>query len=124
MARKERYLIGLDVGTSDTLLAKSALVAVPAVALVAWVYGRWSTRRAMVLFGLIASGALLGFAILGNGAVHHQFVLTILVILLLGALGGVISMLTPYASEVYPTRVRAGGTAQSAASCGVAARCR
>jgi putative MFS transporter len=107
---------GFGVKASDAILAQSALVAFPAVLLVAWLYSRWSSKKSMVLFSLLTALALLAFVPLaqGQGAQQHPLLLTVLVVALLIASSGMTSTLSPYSAEVYPTKVRATGAGLAA----------
>ena len=102
--------LGLGVGTSDRLLADSALIAFPAVVLVALAYGFWSSKKTMIAVAALTTAALLGFVALGDAAADRRLLLEALIVLLLIGSSAVVAVLTPYSSEVYPTRIRARGT--------------
>lgn len=108
--------LGLGVGTSDRLLANSALIAFPAVVLVALAYGFWSAKKTMVVVATIAAGTLFAFAALGDSVDDRRVVLYALLVLLLVSSSAVIAVLTPYSAEVYPTRIRSRGTGLTAAA--------
>ncbi len=97
----------LDGRLANRLLAKSALIAVPGCLLVAWLYGRWSSKKTMILFALGAAAVLLGFSRFKVG--DSQTLFSLLTIMLLFGLSGMISMLSPYSVELYPTKLRATG---------------
>jgi putative MFS transporter len=97
----------LDGHIANRLLARSALIAVPGCLLVAWLYSRWSSKRSMVLFAAGTAAVLLAFSRLKAG--DDPFIFSLLIILLLFGLGGMISMLSPYSVELYPTKLRATG---------------
>lgn len=106
---------GLDAGMATRLLFYSALLAIPGTIVVAWLYGMWSSKKSMVVFALATALALVGFAVIDPGSNGEPSVwLTPLMVLLLVSSGGVISMLSPYAAEVYPTHLR--GTASGVAA--------
>src|SRR6266536_430574 len=102
--------LGLDVAASDRLLADSALIGLPAVVAVALLYGFWSSRRTMIICAGVNAATLAAFALLGNRVGDHPALLRVLVVLLLISTGAILATLTPYSSEVYPTRIRARGT--------------
>lgn len=102
--------LGLEVGTTDRLLASSALIGFPAIFLVAWLYGFWSSKRTMILGAVVTAGALTAFAVLGDSAGDNPLILQGLIILVLAGTSSILAMLTPYSSEVFPTRIRARGT--------------
>jgi putative MFS transporter len=97
----------LDGRIANRLLAKSALIAVPGCLVVAWLYGRWSSKKTMILFALGTAAVLVGFSRFKAG--DGQTFFSLLTILLLFGLSGMISMLSPYSVELYPTKLRATG---------------
>ena len=97
----------LDGQIANRLLAKSALMAGPGCVLVAWLYGRWSSKKAMILFALGTAAVLVAFSRFKPGDTQALF--SFLTIMLLFGLGGMIAMLSPYSVELYPTRLRATG---------------
>lgn len=119
---------GFGAGTSSYLLFLSSVVAIPATVLVAYTYGRWSSRKSMVAFGTSSIAAVVGLAwvmtrIGPAGATAaaciegcNRGMIVGLLALLYGATGGVIAMLSPYTAEVYPTRYRGTGSGLSAGS--------
>jgi putative MFS transporter len=107
---------GFDVGSADRLLAEAALIGLPAVFVVAVLYGRWSSKRTMVGFAALNATVLAGFAGLGERVAEHPLLLQTMVVLLLASTGALLAMLTPYSSEVYPTRVRARGAGLAGAA--------
>ena len=107
--------MGMSGGAADALLAKSALLALPGALLVTWMYHKWSTYKTLVFFVLIAAGTLVCFAMLGHGSSDAN-VLTTLTMVLLFSISGVIAMLIPYATEIYPVQVRGTGSGVIAAS--------
>jgi putative MFS transporter len=106
---------GLAAASASKILFGAALIAVPATVLVAYLYGMWSSKKSMILFALITAIALIAFAVIDPGADGRQggLVLPLMVLLLVGS-GGVISMLSPYTAEVFPTSLR--GTASGFAA--------
>lgn len=105
-------LADADIATVDVndVLAKSALVGLPVSALVAWLYARWSARSTMVAAAFVTGTVLAVFATLGT-SLGGNFSLMALVVLLLVGSWAVTAVVTPYSTEVYPTRVRARGAA-------------
>ena len=101
---------GLGVGSADRLLADASLIGFPATFLVAWAYGFWSSKGTMVIVASLTAIALGAFAVLGNDVANHRWLLEALIVLLLIGTSSVLAVLTPYSSEVYPTRIRARGT--------------
>jgi putative MFS transporter len=106
--------LGLSQTTITTLISKAALFSIPGAVLVAYMYDRWSSKKTMVLFSGITAVTLFAFAAMGNSIIHHTGILTFLVVCLLIAMWAVISVLSPYSAEVYPTKIRASGAGVAA----------
>ena len=108
--------LGLAGGAAETVLAKSAVLALPGVLLVTFLYHKWSTVRTITLFVVVTAVALVGFFLLGSGAAVSGSWLVVLSVLLLISVSGVIAMLIPYATEIYPVQVRGTGSGLVAGS--------
>jgi MFS transporter, putative metabolite:H+ symporter len=107
---------GFGAGASSYLLFLSAFVAIPGTVLVAWMYGRWSSRRSMALFAVGSILSALAFAAIAPDAQTNRLVTIVVLSLIYTATGGVASMLSPYTAEVFPTRLRGTGSGLSAGS--------
>ncbi|HVV59420.1 MAG TPA: MFS transporter [Gaiellaceae bacterium] len=105
---------GVQASQVTTILAKAALFAVPGSVVVAWLYGRWSSRGTLVLTSAVEGATLLSFAAWGGSIVHRTGLFTALVVLLLISLWATISALSPYSSELYPTAIRGAGSGVAA----------
>jgi len=101
--------LGLNGDITNAVLAKGALMSLPAALLVTWLYHAWSSKNTLVLFTAGTAAALLGFVALGAGVAQSTSFLSALVVALLVASGGVIATLLPYSAEIYPLSVRATG---------------
>jgi putative MFS transporter len=109
-----RDYLHMDGKIANHLLAKSALFALPGCFVVAWLYGFWSSRKTMVVFALGTAAVLVGFALFQPG--DSQTVFCVMTVVLLFFLSGMIAMLSPYAADLYPTKLRASGGGVSASS--------
>lgn len=99
------------------LLFLSALLAIPGAFLVAWLYGMWSSKKALVLYAAMTAAAVAGFAFIDpDPGTSNDTAFVALVVVLLVASGGAISMLSPYAAEIFPTQLRGSGSGLAAAS--------
>ncbi|MGQ0668257.1 MAG: MFS transporter [Actinomycetota bacterium] len=107
---------GLRFQSASRLLFTSSLLAVPGTVLVSYLYGMWSSKKSMIIYAVATAITLVGFATLRPADPSRGFILTILVMLLLVTSGGVISMLSPYTAEVYPTELRGTGSGLAAGS--------
>ena len=103
---------GYSAGASSTLIAQSALLALPTVFAVAFLYSRWSAKWALAtmigvtLAGLVASGLLVAP---GRGSP-----VLVVALLIIGS-NGVLAILLPYAAESFPMAVRGRATGWIAA---------
>ncbi len=101
---------------ANSLVAQSAFFALPGVALVIWLYHHWSSIHTLTLFTLLTAIALLIFATCSHFGWLSIPILTICTALLLISASGIIAMLIPYASEIYPVHLRGTGAGIVAAS--------
>lgn len=108
--------LGVDPRAASALLARSALYALPGIAVVVWLYHRWSSFRALVLFIAFSVLALLAFCVVALGGVRAEAVTVAATAALLVSTSGVIAMLIPYAAEIYPVHLRGTGSGLIAAS--------
>lgn len=100
-------------GTGNNLLMIAALLAIPNTFLAARLYSAWSSKRSMVLYGVLTVASLAGFALVPRSTSTGMVVL---VAVLLAGTGGMIAMIAPYTTELYPTELRASGSGLSAAA--------
>lgn len=108
--------LGVDPKAVNGVLARSAFYALPGIALVIWLYQRWSSYRALVLFIALSTLALLAFAAMGAFGVRSEAATLAATVGLLVSVSGVIAMLIPYAAEIYPLHLRGTGAGVVAAS--------
>jgi putative MFS transporter len=102
---------GFAANATSVLLFQASLAALPAIALVSFLYGTWSSRRTMAGCAAITCLVMAGFAYLSPDVARLERVEILLVVMvLMAASTAVISMLSPYAAEVYPTMMRGTGS--------------
>jgi MFS transporter, putative metabolite:H+ symporter len=101
---------GVSAGHVTTILAKAALFAIPGSIVVAWLYGRWSSRGTLVLAAALEAAALVIFAVDGSAVVDNSTLFTAALVVLLISMWATISALAPYSSEIYATAIRGAGT--------------
>jgi putative MFS transporter len=101
---------GYDVSGSNVLLFRSALVALPTMFVVAWLYSRWSTKWTLFVLTVLTALGLVGLSLIDRGiALIHDHLLLLFAILMVGV-NGIIAVLLPYTAENYPVLVRGRGT--------------
>jgi putative MFS transporter len=108
--------MGMDAGAAGALLARSALLALPGIALVIWLYHSWSSIRTLVLFILLTALSLLMFVGMDLAGAQSTTAMVAATATLLISSSGVIAMLIPYAAEIYPVHLRGTGSGVIAAS--------
>ncbi len=107
--------LGVDAYAASQLMAQSALLAIPGIAVVVWLYQRWSSFKSLVLFVGLTVLALFAFAAIEVGRWHAQATTIAATVLLLVAISGVIATMIPYAAEIYPVHLRGTGSGLIAA---------
>lgn len=108
--------MGMDASTASALLARSAFLALPGIALVILLYHRWSSIRTLVLFIALTTLTLLAFVVMSVTGTQSVTAMVVATALLLVSASGVIAILIPYAAEIYPVHLRATGSGMIAAS--------
>jgi len=104
---------GYKMELVSTLLAQSALIALPTIFITAWAYSRWSTKWSVV--GSIAV-TMLGLVLVLRLQFAGQGSPVIPVALLIIGTNAMIAMLLPYTAESFPLRIR-GRTTGTVAAC-------
>lgn len=108
--------LGIDPKATSALLAKSALLALPGIGAVIWLYHRWSSFKSLVLFIALTALSLLAFAAVGWLQIHSGALVVACTVSLLVTISGTIATLIPYAAEIYPVHLRGTGSGVIAAS--------
>jgi putative MFS transporter len=99
----------LGFSEPDAMLRNAALMGIPLTPLFAWLYGAWSSKKTLLLLTAMTAGALLGFAFLGDLLLQNRWLLYALLAVPIWGISSVVSVLSVYSSEIYPTRVRSRG---------------
>lgn len=106
--------LGFDEVTASTILRDSAILGFPATFVIALLYGFWSSKKTMILLGLVTAASLLGFVLLGDRVADNRARLDLLLILPITGISSILAVLVAYASESFPTRIRSRGTGLAA----------
>jgi putative MFS transporter len=109
------HKLGMDARAASALMAQSALLAIPGIAAVVWLYQHWSSFKSLVLFVALTVLALLAFAVIEVGGLRVQSFMIAATVMLLIAISGVIATMIPYAAEIYPVHLRGTGSGLIAA---------
>lgn len=102
--------LGFSTSDSFAILRNAAIIGFPLNFAVAWMYGFWSSRRTIILLTMLTAASLVCFAWIGDAVVHHHLLLYVLLILPIWGISSVISILSAYAAEIYPTAIRSRGS--------------
>lgn len=108
--------MGVDASAASALLARSALLSLPGIAIVVWMYHRWSSIGALVVFVVLTALSLLAFLAMDLSGGHGSTATICATAALLVSVSGVIAMLIPYATEIFPVHLRGTGSGVVAAS--------
>jgi putative MFS transporter len=107
--------LGFTAVNTDYTVRNAALIGLPFTLVVAWLYGFWSTRKTITALSALTVITLLWFVLAGDSLAHQHALLTGLLVIPLSGTGAVVAVLSAYASEIYPTRIRSRGTGHAAA---------
>lgn len=102
--------LGFDEVTSDRILRDSALLGFPATFVIAWLYGFWSSKKTLILLGVLTAAALSGFVVAGDQVATNRPLLYALLVIPITGISSILAVLAAYSSEIYPTKVRSRGT--------------
>jgi putative MFS transporter len=112
----ELHARGFSIVAANALLARSALLAFPAVAIGALSYSLWSTKWSLVGTLVAAASGLLGITQLDGALTSaNSELLPFLAFLVMGT-NGILAVLLPYAAENSPLRWRGRATGWVAAA--------
>ena len=107
--------LGYDEVDASRLLRDSALIGFPLNLPVALLYGFWSSKKTIIIMAAMTASALLGFVAAGNRVADNSALLHLLLIVPIWGISSLTAVTAAYASEIYPTRIRARGTGLAAA---------
>lgn len=106
---------GFTSEIASGILARSALLALPTIALAAWLYSRWSSKWTLVGTAVLTFAGLVG-ALLPAELLSWQPLLIAVIATLIVGTNGMIAVLLPYTAENYPLGVRGRATGLVAGS--------
>jgi putative MFS transporter len=102
--------LGYSQANSFSLLRNAALIGFPLNFVVAWMYGFWSSKRTIILLTLLTASSMLGFIWAGDSIISHPVWLYVLLIIPIWGISSLVSVLSAYAAEIYPTNIRSRGS--------------
>jgi putative MFS transporter len=95
---------------ADAILRNAALMGFPLTFVIAWMYGFWSSKKTIIILGLLTAIALFGFVAAGDAITQNRTLLYALLIVPIWGISSVVAVLSVYSAEIYTTRIRARGT--------------
>jgi len=107
--------LGYNEVNASKILRDSALIGFPLNLPIALLYGFWSSRKTVIIMATLTAAALLGFVVAGDRIVGNSALLHLLLIVPIWGISSLTAVTAAYASEIYPTRIRARGTGLAAA---------
>jgi putative MFS transporter len=107
--------LGFTSVNSDYTVRNAALIGLPLTVAVAWLYGFWSSKKTIILLSAITALTLFGFVIAGDSLARNHVLLTAMLVVPLSGISSVVAVVSAYAAEIYPTRIRSRGTGYTAA---------
>ncbi len=107
--------LGYNEVDASRILRDSALIGFPLNFPVVFLYGFWSSKKTILLMAALTATALLGFVVAGASVADNRALLHVLLIVPIWGISSLTAVTAAYASEIYPTRVRARGTGLAAA---------
>lgn len=102
--------MGFTEAEANYMLRDSALIGFPLNFLVAWLYGFWSSKRTLIILSGLTAISLVTFAFVGETVASNQTLLYALLIMPIWGISSIVSVLSAYCVEIYPTRLRSRGS--------------
>lgn len=106
---------GYSAELASGILARSALFALPTIAIAAWAYSRWSSKWTLVATVAITTAGLAGALLPPAILTSPTFLIGVIGLLIVGT-NGMIAVLLPYTAENYPLGSRGRATGLVAGS--------
>jgi putative MFS transporter len=106
---------GYSSGLANTIIASSALIALPTVAAAAFLYSRWSSKWTLVGALVLTAASLAATLFVDLVSGSAALMVAIVASLIIGS-NAVLAVLLPYAAENYRLGVRGRGTGTVAAA--------
>jgi MFS transporter, putative metabolite:H+ symporter len=111
------YMGRANMGThANNLLFLASVLSLPAIGLASILYVRIGGKLAMIVYAIIVALVLAAFVVTNPARPGHTVMFVTLTALLLTSSNGMLAMLSPYATELYPTGLRASGSGLAAAA--------
>ena len=100
---------GYSSSLASGILASSALIALPTIAIAAWTYSKVSSKWTLVGMILISLVGLIGALLPAHILAWPPMLIAVIAMLIVGT-NGMIAVLLPYSAENYPLGIRGRAT--------------
>jgi MFS transporter, putative metabolite:H+ symporter len=100
---------GYSSSLASGILASSALIALPTIAIAAWTYSRLSSKWTLVGTILVSLAGLVGALLPAHVLAWPPLLIAVIAMLIIGG-NGMIAVLLPYSAENYPLGIRGRAT--------------
>jgi MFS transporter, putative metabolite:H+ symporter len=100
---------GYSASLASGILASSALIALPTIAIAAWTYSRVSSKWTLVGTILVSFAGLVGALLPAHILSWPPVLIAVIAMLIIGT-NGMIAVLLPYSAENYPLGIRGRAT--------------
>lgn len=100
---------GYSSSLASGIIASSALIALPTIAIAAWTYSRVSSKWTLVGTIAVSFAGLIGALLPANILAWPPLLIAIIAMLIVGT-NGMIAVLLPYSAENYPLGIRGRAT--------------
>jgi MFS transporter, putative metabolite:H+ symporter len=106
--------LGFSAVTASKMLRDAALMGLPLTVPVALLYGFWSSKKTIILLASLTGASLAVFTVAGDRIADNQTFLQVVLVIPIWGISILNSVLSAYAVEIYPTRIRSRGSGMSA----------
>jgi putative MFS transporter len=106
--------LGYTSVQSDYIIRNAAVIGLPLTFVVAWMYGFWSSRKTIIVVCGLTIVSLLWIAAEGNSLASNHALLTGLLVVPIAGISSAVAVVSAYATEIYPTRLRSRGAGLAA----------
>jgi putative MFS transporter len=106
--------LGYTSVNSDYIIRNAAVIGLPLTFAAAWMYGFWSSRKTIIALCGLTIASLIWIAAAGNSLASNHALLTGLLVVPIAGISSAAAVISAYATEIYPTRLRSRGAGLAA----------
>jgi putative MFS transporter len=106
--------LGYTAVSSDYTIRNAAIIGLPLTFVVAWMYGFWSSTKTIIAICGLTIASLIWIAAAGDSLAGNHALLTGLLVVPIAGISSAAAVISTYATEIYPTRLRSRGSGLAA----------